>query len=66
MGQTEGVSLAERVTGVVRRITVWQALLAAAIIGYVWYFTWVSLDYHHGLGTSAYDSGLYDQGIWLM
>lgn len=49
-----------------RRITVWQALLAAAIAAYTWYFTWVSLDYHHGLGTSAYDFGLYDQGVWLM
>ncbi len=25
-----------------------------------------TLDIHHGLGTSAYDSGLYDQGVWLM
>ena len=66
MRQTGGVHLAERVTERLRRITVWQALLAAAVVGYVWYFTWVSLDYHHGLGTSAYDSGLYDQGIWLM
>ena len=25
-----------------------------------------SLDIHHSLGTSSYDSGLYDQGIWLL
>jgi uncharacterized membrane protein len=25
-----------------------------------------TLDVHHGLGTSAYDFGLYDQGVWLL
>ena len=48
------------------RITVWQAALTLAIVAYTWYFTSVTLDVHHGLGTSSYDLGLYDQGVWLM
>lgn len=49
-----------------RGLTIWQVLFAFAVTCYVWYFTAVSLDFHHGLGTSAYDSALYDQGTWLM
>ena len=48
------------------RVTCWQLLLAAVIAAWTTYFTVVTLDVHHGLGTSAYDYGLYDQGIWLM
>lgn len=63
-------SFANRLTSASRRavrsVTVWQVAFAAVVIAYVWYFTWVSLDYHHGLGTSAYDFGLYDQGTWLL
>jgi uncharacterized membrane protein len=48
------------------RITGWQLGLVVAVAAYVAYFAGLSLDIHHGLGTSSYDSGLYDQGIWLM
>jgi uncharacterized membrane protein len=41
-------------------------VLAAMVVGYTWYFTERTLDIHHGLGTAAYDSGLYDQGVWLL
>lgn len=50
----------------VRAMSLWQWGLVAMIAGYTSYFTKVTLDVHHGLGTSAYDFGLYDQGIWLM
>ena len=49
-----------------QRMTIWQWVLLAMIAGYTSYFTKVTLDVHHGLGTSAYDYGLYDQGVWLM
>lgn len=42
----------------------WGLLLL--IVAYTWYFTRTTLDIHHGLGTSAYDFGLYDQGVWLL
>ena len=48
------------------QITLWQWALIALVAGYTSYFTRVTLAAHHGLGTSAYDYGLYDQGIWLM
>jgi uncharacterized membrane protein len=43
-----------------------QVVLAAAVIGWTWYFSVRSLDIHHALGTSTYDSALYDQGMWLL
>lgn len=52
--------------GRVRAMTLWQWGLVAMVAGYTSYFTKVTLDVHHGLGTSAYDFGLYDQGVWLM
>lgn len=52
-GGLKGVSLAE-----------WALLVALAL--YIWYFTRLGLRIHHGLGTSAFDLGLYDQGMWLL
>lgn len=49
-----------------RRITIWHGLLVGVVGCYVVYFADLSLDIHHGLGTSSYDSGLYDQGLWLL
>ena len=45
----------------------WALLALVAVIG-AWtaYFSWITLQVHHGLGTSSYDLGLYDQGVWLM
>ncbi len=43
-----------------------QVFLAGAVICWTWYFTARSLDIHHALGTSSYDSALYDQGMWLL
>lgn len=45
---------------------VWPVLMAIVIVAYVWHFTRLTLDIHHGLGTASYDLGLYDQGLWLM
>jgi uncharacterized membrane protein len=28
--------------------------------------SWLQVDLHNGLGTFAYDVGLYDQGLWLL
>ncbi len=48
------------------RLAVPRFVLVAAILLYVSYFTKRSLDLHHGLATSTYDSALYDQGMWLL
>jgi len=36
------------------------------VLFYALYFSVRTVGVHNGLGTSAYDFGLYDQGIWLM
>ena len=43
-----------------------QLTLAGIVVAYTAYYTQRSLDIHHALGTSSYDSALYDQGIWLL
>lgn len=61
--------LAQRATRVwtgLQRVTMCQWGLLALVAAYTTYFTSLTLDVHHGLGTSAYDFGLYDQGVWLM
>ena len=40
--------------------------LGGIIVLFTVYYGSVTLNIHHGLGTAAYDSGLYDQGVWLM
>lgn len=40
--------------------------LSGVIVLFTAYYGSVTLNIHHGLGTAAYDSGLYDQGVWLM
>ncbi len=49
-----------------RQRTIPQVLLTCAVVLWTAYFTQRGLDIHHGLGTSSYDSGLYDQGMWLL
>ena len=41
------------------------AMLAMALAHAVW-MSWLQVDMHLGLGTFAYDVGLYDQGVWLL
>jgi hypothetical protein len=49
-----------------RRSLIRHLPITAIVAGYVWYFTRLTLDIHHGLGSSAFDLGLYDQGVGLM
>jgi uncharacterized membrane protein len=58
--------LGEQLSAAARRVTPWQGVLAVMIVAYTWYFTKISIDVHQGLGTSSYDVGLYDQGVWLL
>jgi len=48
------------------QITVWQTATGAAIFLAALYLSAMSIELHRGLNTSAYDFGLYDQGIWLL
>jgi len=49
-----------------RGMSIWAWALVLVIALFTWYFTRLSLSIHRGLGTSTFDYGLYDQGIWLM
>jgi uncharacterized membrane protein len=49
-----------------RRPSLPLLIVLGAVAVYTWYFTKRSLDIHHALGTSSYDSALYDQGMWLL
>ena len=41
-------------------------VLVAATVGYIWLFSYWTMRHHDGFGTSAFDFGLYDQGVWLL
>ena len=49
-----------------RHISSWTLVVCAAITAYALYFSFTTVQIHRGIGTSAYDFGLYDQGIWLL
>lgn len=59
-----------RVLGAVRErardVSVWHVVAVSLTVVYtVWLAARTTRD-HFGLGTSAYDFGLYDQGLWLL
>lgn len=64
--RSRSVAALRRPVDRVRSWNLWQWGLVAMVAGYTSYFTKVTIDVHNGLGTSAYDYGLYDQGVWLM
>ncbi len=49
-----------------RSISGWTFAVFALVIWQATVVTCLLWDIHRGLGTSAFDVGLYDQGIWLM
>ena len=54
---------------VVDRLRVFTAWHITAVVLSVTYTVWLAVRTtrdHFGLGTSAYDFGLYDQGVWLL
>lgn len=44
----------------------WWFPLVGLMTAWTWHFTRISLDVHNGFGTSAYDLGIYVQGVWLL
>ncbi|MDQ3980470.1 MAG: DUF2079 domain-containing protein, partial [Actinomycetota bacterium] len=43
-----------------------QWIVLLAIVAYIWLFASWTMRHHDGLGTQAFDFGLYDQGVWLL
>ena len=52
--------------GALRGLTPWQWVLVAVLASYTIFMSWKTLAVHNGLGTSAFDLPLYDQGLWLL
>ena len=50
----------------IKSASVWEVVTAAMISVAGFYFAALSVEMHRSLATSAYDFGLYDQGIWLL
>jgi uncharacterized membrane protein len=58
--------LGRRAAARLGRVTLAEWALLAAVALCTWHFTRLSLRIHHGLGTAAFDFGLFDQGMWLL
>lgn len=43
-----------------------RAILSVAVVAWVVYFTRISMLRHYGYWDSAYDVGIFDQGVWLL
>jgi uncharacterized membrane protein len=50
----------------IKSASVWETITALMIAVVGFYFAALSVEMHRSLATSAYDFGLYDQGIWLL
>jgi uncharacterized membrane protein len=44
----------------------WWLVCAVLVASYAVYMSTTTVKIHRGLGTSAYDFGLYEQGVWLL
>lgn len=49
-----------------RRVSRATWLMWALVLLHATWMSWLAVDMYNGLGTFAYDVGLYDQGIWLL
>ncbi len=49
-----------------RGVSAWTWLVIALVVAHASWMSWMQVDMHLGLGTFAYDAGLYDQGVWLL
>lgn len=50
----------------VERNTKARVVVAGAAVLYTGLFAYLTMRHHEGMGTQAFDVGLYDQGIWLL
>lgn len=60
------VSLMQSLRGSLRRVSLWTWFVIAMCCAHAAWMSWLQVNLHRGLGTFAYDVGLYDQGLWLL
>ena len=44
----------------------WTWAVIVVCLSHALWMSWLQVELHRGLGTFAYDVGLYDQGLWLL
>ena len=64
-GSVESTALTHRLQ-FLRRVNGWTWGVIAMSCAHAIWMSWLQVDMHRGLGTFAYDVGLYDQGVWLL
>lgn len=57
---------ASEVIAALRVMSPWRTGAIALVVLWALWATAYTLTVHYGIGTSAYDFGLYDQGLWLI
>jgi len=55
-----------RLIGRLGGVSPWTWLALLLVVVHASWMSWMQVDMHLGLGTFAYDAGLYDQGVWLL
>jgi len=48
------------------QVTIWHSIATSLTVLYIVWLAERTTRNHFGLGTSAYDAGLFDQGLWLL
>lgn len=49
-----------------RTVNAWTWAVLVLCVAHATWMSWLQVEVHRGLGTFAYDVGLYDQGLWLL
>ncbi len=50
----------------VKSVNKWTWAVIVLCLSHAVWMSWLQVELHRGLGTFAYDVGLYDQGLWLL
>lgn len=64
-GAVESTALIHRLR-TLRSVNGWTWAVIVLCCSHAIWMSWLQVDMHRGLGTFAYDVGLYDQGVWLL
>ncbi len=49
-----------------KSVNKWTWAVIVLCLSHALWMSWLQVELHRGLGTFAYDVGLYDQGLWLL
>ena len=49
-----------------KSVNKWTWAVIVLCLSHALWMSWIQVELHRGLGTFAYDVGLYDQGLWLL